>query len=82
MFFSKQKKTFNYGKDNRPWQYFTESIGNPVLGLNFVVEINKYTHNQKTFLEENLKSKYVTSSDLSSIVDISQRKLNENTGKL
>lgn len=48
----------------------------------FSAEKNKVTDNQKTILEEILKNKYVTTSDLSAIVGISQRKIKENIGKL
>ncbi|GAB1453586.1 hypothetical protein MASR2M47_36420 [Draconibacterium sp.] len=43
---------------------------------------DKVTDNQKVILEEILKNKYVTTSYLSIVVGISQRKIKENIGKL
>ncbi len=42
----------------------------------------KVTENQKAILEEILKNKNITTSKLSVIVGISQRKIKENIGKL
>jgi ATP-dependent DNA helicase RecG len=43
---------------------------------------DKVTDNQRIILEEILKNKNITTSDLSVIVGISQRKIKENIGKL
>jgi predicted HTH transcriptional regulator len=43
---------------------------------------NKVTENQKAILEEILKNKNITTSELSVIIGISQRKIKENISKL